>query len=74
MRLRHFLVTTVAASSTLTAIEQALSQEYPAKTIRIVTATPGGANDFMARLIAQESAPIGTETIKLKSVSSSVCA
>ena len=57
MRLRHFLVTTVAASSTLTAIEQALSQEYPAKTIRIVTATPGGANDFMARLIAQESAP-----------------
>ena len=31
----------------------ASSQNYPSKTIRIVTAQPGGGTDFVARLIAQ---------------------
>ena len=31
----------------------ASSQTYPVKTIRIVTAQPGGGTDFVARLIAQ---------------------
>jgi len=31
----------------------AIAQSYPSKTIHIVTAEPGGSNDFMARLIAQ---------------------
>src|SRR5690349_17521868 len=30
----------------------ACAQEYPARPVRIVTATPGGGNDFLARIIA----------------------
>ena len=30
----------------------AIAQEYPARPVRIVTATPGGGNDYLARIIA----------------------
>lgn len=32
------------------------AQEYPTRPVRIVTATPGGGNDFLARIVAQ---PLG---------------
>ena len=30
----------------------AYAQDYPTRPIRIVTATPGGGNDYLARIIA----------------------
>lgn len=40
------------------------SQEYPTKTVRIVTAPAGGGNDFSARLIARGiSGPLGQQVI-----------
>ncbi len=44
------LVVTVLVAGTV------CSQDFPIKTIRIVTSTPGGGNDFSARLIAQNLA------------------
>lgn len=41
-----------------------LSQAYPSKPIRIVTAEPGGGSDFVSRLIAQGiSGPLGQQVI-----------
>ena len=37
----------------------ACSQAFPIKVIRIVTAEPGGINDFSSRVIAQALAPNG---------------
>ena len=40
------------------------AQNYPNKPIRIVTATPGGSGDFVARLIAQGiSSPLGQNIV-----------
>ena len=40
------------------------AQDYPSRPIRIVTSPPGGGNDFVARMIAQEiSAPLGQQVI-----------
>ena len=40
------------------------AQEYPGKTVRIVTAPAGGGNDFSARLIARGiSGPLGQQVI-----------
>ena len=42
----------------------ASSQEYPARTIRLVTAPAGGGNDFSARLVARSiTAPLGQQVI-----------
>jgi tripartite-type tricarboxylate transporter receptor subunit TctC len=42
----------------------ACAQNYPSKSIRIVTNAAGGGNDFMARVIAQEiSGPLGQAVI-----------
>jgi tripartite-type tricarboxylate transporter receptor subunit TctC len=42
----------------------ASSQEYPARTIRIVTAPAGGGNDFSARILARGiSGPLGQQVI-----------
>jgi tripartite-type tricarboxylate transporter receptor subunit TctC len=57
MRMHRIGILAVAVVSGLWMAGFAQCQEYPAKPIRIVTATPGGANDFMARLIAQQAAP-----------------
>ena len=39
-------------------------QEFPTKPIRIITGTPGGTNDFMARFIAQGiSGPLGQNVV-----------
>lgn len=35
----------------------AAAQEYPTRPVRILTSTPGGGNDFLARIVA---APLGT--------------
>ena len=40
------------------------AQDYPTRPVRIVTSPPGGGNDFVARMIAQEiSAPLGQQVI-----------
>ena len=40
------------------------AQEYPARPIRIVTATPGGGNDYLARIVASSlSSAIGQQVI-----------
>ena len=42
----------VLSASSLIAIGAAMAQEYPTRPVRIVTATPGGGNDYLARIIA----------------------
>ena len=41
----------------LGAVGVAMAQDYPTRPVRIVTATPGGGNDYLARIIAP---PLGT--------------
>jgi len=41
----------------LLATSMAWSQTYPAKPLRVITAEPGGGNDFAARVIGQAIAP-----------------
>src|SRR5688500_11636060 len=39
-------------------------QEYPSKSLRIVTSAPGGGTDFISRLLAQElSGPLGQQVV-----------
>jgi len=40
-----------------TALHDAVAQGYPARPIRVITAEPGGGNDFAARTIGQAIAP-----------------
>jgi tripartite-type tricarboxylate transporter receptor subunit TctC len=51
MTMRRLLTTIVVVLVPVVGGGPALGQEYPAKPIRIVTAPPGGSNDFAARLI-----------------------
>lgn len=53
MSLRRLIATILPAVVLLPGSGAALGQEYPAKAIRIVTAPPGGSNDFAARLIQE---------------------
>jgi tripartite-type tricarboxylate transporter receptor subunit TctC len=56
-------LTTIAMLGAI-AIGAANSQEYPAKTIRIITAGVGGGNDFSARQLAQGvSGPLGQQIV-----------
>jgi tripartite-type tricarboxylate transporter receptor subunit TctC len=49
---------------TSVASDVATAQDYPARPIRIVTATPGGGNDYLARIVAQAlSGAIGQQVI-----------
>ena len=42
----------------------ACTQDYPGKPIRLVTSSPGGAADFVARLAAQElTASMGRQVV-----------
>jgi tripartite-type tricarboxylate transporter receptor subunit TctC len=41
----------------------ALAQDYPARPIRIVTATPGGGNDYLARIVATALTPIAGQQV-----------
>ena len=51
-------------AAALAAIAPAGAQNYPAKTIRIVTSPAGGGNDFPARLIARAlAAPLGQQIV-----------
>jgi tripartite-type tricarboxylate transporter receptor subunit TctC len=44
--------------------QPALAQEYPTRPLRLVTGAPGGANDFITRVIAQGlSAGLGQATV-----------
>lgn len=45
------LATILAAAVSLGA-SSALAQDYPTRPVRIVTATPGGGNDYLARIVA----------------------
>jgi tripartite-type tricarboxylate transporter receptor subunit TctC len=52
--------TAFAALVAATAPAVLSAQDYPARTIRILTAQAGGGNDFVARLIA----PVMSENVK----------
>ena len=61
MRIR--LIATFSLAAGL-AVAPALAQNYPVKTIRIVTSPAGGGNDFPARLIARTlSGPLGQQIV-----------
>lgn len=61
MRIR--LIATFSLAAGL-AVAPALAQNYPVKTIRIVTSPAGGGNDFPARLIARAlSGPLGQQIV-----------
>src|SRR3954447_25896118 len=47
MKRTHFLLVTLLAATAASA------QTYPIKPIRVITAVPGGGNDFTARTIGQ---------------------
>jgi tripartite-type tricarboxylate transporter receptor subunit TctC len=51
MSMRRLLATTLPPVALALGSATALGQDYPAKAVRIVTAPPGGSNDFAARLI-----------------------
>lgn len=52
MRATAFVILAVCLATGL-----AHAQSYPVKPLRVVTAEPGGGNDFIARLIGQAAAP-----------------
>jgi tripartite-type tricarboxylate transporter receptor subunit TctC len=45
------------------AMHPACAQEYPSKTLRIITGTAGGITDLMARMLAQELRPVLGQTV-----------
>ena len=52
------------AACLLALVSSAAAQNYPLKTVRIVSSGPGGSADFAARLIAQEITPaLGQQVI-----------
>jgi hypothetical protein len=51
-KLRVFILSLTIAPG-LPCVATAFGQDYPVKPVRMVTAEPGGGNDFAARLIAQ---------------------
>lgn len=63
MPIHRFAIGLLALATMLAAVP-ALAQNYPTKTIRIVTSGPGSGNDFVARLIAPGiSGPLGQQVI-----------
>src|SRR5689334_16474431 len=57
-------VATFAAALVCSYLVVAAAQDYPSKTIRIITVAAGGSGDFASRLIAQEIAgPLGQPVI-----------
>jgi tripartite-type tricarboxylate transporter receptor subunit TctC len=61
---RCFLVCAVAVGLAALGVGTASSQDYPNKTIRIITSPAGGGNDFPARLIARAiSVPLGQQVV-----------
>ncbi len=54
VRFKPTACTIALAAATISA---ALAQDYPTRPVRIVTATPGGGNDYLARIIAP---PLGS--------------
>lgn len=61
---RCFVVCMVSVGLTGLRVGTASSQEYPNKSLRIVTSPAGGGNDFPARLIARAiSGPLGQQVV-----------
>ena len=64
MLIPRFVVWMLLLGLTVPGAGMVSGQEYPNKTIRIVTAAAGGGSDFVARLIAQGiSGPLGQPVI-----------
>lgn len=53
MRLAHFVVVPIAAGMTVLCAGLTYAQNYPTKPVRVIATAPGGAQDFVVRLIAQ---------------------
>ncbi len=53
MLLRRFIAPVFAAIIGIACVGAAFGQNYPVKPVRIITAEPGGGNDFAARVLAQ---------------------
>jgi len=57
-------ITACAVALAASAITAAHAQDYPTRPVRIVTATPGGGNDYLARIVAQPLGPaLGQQVI-----------
>src|SRR5205085_9047864 len=56
-RLMRLRMLAASVATTVLSVGVACAQSYPVKPLRIVTAEPGGGNDFAARVIAQSIAP-----------------
>src|SRR4051812_9124885 len=64
MTMRRFLVAKSVVGLFVLAAGVVVAQTYPSKTVRIVTAEPGGSPDVVSRLIAQGIAgPLGQSVI-----------
>ena len=64
MLVPHLVISMLAIGAMLVGTGVASGQDYPTKTIRIITAAAGGGADFTARLIAQGlSASLGQPVV-----------
>lgn len=63
MRISRFLVSTAAFVLPALSATVALAQDYPGKSVRIITGTAGGITDLMSRLIAQGLAAVMGQTV-----------
>lgn len=60
----HRLARAVSLSLTLLATGLAYADDYPTRPVRIVTSTPGGGNDYLARIVAPPlGAALGQQVI-----------
>ncbi len=64
MKVTKYILGFCCAGACVMGVASVAAQQYPFKSIRIVTAVPGGGTDFLSRSIAQAiSGPLGQQVI-----------